>query len=141
MSAVLKDKIITILIEILQKQSNRIRTLALFNVALGDLLRQTRERMGVPLGEFPMALEKSLASAESSGPEFVPDGIDNEINEILTNLEYRRESSQVTASMRPGISPGVRNQFRLREHMREELHSVLRHIAHNAHRQQQSNEL
>ena len=83
----MNDKIFTSLLSILQKQANAIRGLKELNIVLGDLLRQSEERAGVPYEEFEKRFQESLSTVRESGPAHDwHQGVAKEIEEAIDEL-------------------------------------------------------
>lgn len=91
------EKILDSLIKILQKHTNAIRKMTELNIALGDLLRQSEERAGVPYEEFEERLQASLENAGVAGPPHDwYQGVAREIEEtldLMNILETQRKET------------------------------------------------
>ena len=82
------EKIVACLAEILQKQSNEIRTLKVMTVALGSLWMEQMAREGMSVEQVQAKYEQLLRDAEAKGPPHDPENkISTEIEEILENLD------------------------------------------------------
>lgn len=79
--------ILAALMEILQKQSNSIRTLETLTVALGETLRKVAEEMGMEYEEFHKLFQESLSAAGKSEP---PSNYLNVAKEIEETVELLR---------------------------------------------------
>jgi len=68
-------------------ETSKRRGLKELNIALGDLLRQSEERAGVPYEEFEKRFQESLLAAREGGPDHDwHQGVAKEIEETIDEL-------------------------------------------------------